>query len=333
VTGPVRHLAPVPAPTVPRAGGSARRRWVGPRRGAGTTTILVTAFLLSGCVVAPVSVERPAPPGSILVAPQPAGGPPGATPPPATMQYLYGSAESAAISIGAYQAMVDAVRATIARGDRASALVFPAGREATPTPQPCAAGTPPAVVFDADETVLLNLGYEFNDALTGAAYDPVRWRRWEETGADKVAAVPGAVAAVSALRAMGVAVIVNSNRAAATARGTEAALAAAGLGRFRAGETLFLKGEGPAASVKDARRRQIGARWCVLAMAGDQIGDFTDIPAAYTPGGRRAAASAAPFASYWGRRWFMLPNPVYGTGLGAGWTETFPADKRWSDAP
>ncbi|MGJ3626202.1 hypothetical protein AB5I41_03210 [Sphingomonas sp. MMS24-JH45] len=29
----------------------------------------------------------------------------------------------------------------------------------------------------------------------------------------------------------------------------------------------------------------------------------------------------------------MLPNPVYGTGMGAGWDESFPTDKRWSDTP
>ena len=33
----------------------------------------------------------------------------------------------------------------------------------------------------------------------------------------------------------------------------------------------------------------------------------------------------------WGRGWFVLPNPVYGSGLGSGWDDTFPADRRWTD--
>ena len=39
---------------------------------------------------------------------------------------------------------------------------------------------------------------------------------------------------------------------------------------------------------------------------------------------------ATPFDALWGRGWFMLPNPVYGTGLGAGWDESFPPDRRWT---
>jgi hypothetical protein len=43
--------------------------------------------------------------------------------------------------------------------------------------------------------------------------------------------------------------------------------------------------------------------------------------------------AVAPIEARWGSGWFMLPNPVYGTGLGTGWDETFPQDKRWSDRP
>ena len=70
------------------------------------------------------------------------------------------------------------------------------------------------------------------------AYDTARWDRWEQTGADKVAPIPGAVTALSAIRRAGVTVIFNSNRSAATAAQTEAALNGAGLGPARHGETL-----------------------------------------------------------------------------------------------
>jgi predicted secreted acid phosphatase len=48
----------------------------------------------------------------------------------------------------------------------------------------------------------------------------------------------------------------------------------------------------------------------VLMQFGDQIGDFVDV-AANTPEGRRAAIE--PYASWIGERWFVLPNPTYGS--------------------
>src|SRR3546814_7314511 len=87
--------------------------------------------------------------------------------------------------------------------------------------------------------------------------------------------MPGTVAMVSALRAAGITVIANTNRSAANAAGTEATLRAAGLGEFKHGETLFLAGDDADGSSKDGRRATIAARWCVIAMAGDQLGDFS----------------------------------------------------------
>jgi acid phosphatase len=43
---------------------------------------------------------------------------------------------------------------------------------------------------------------------------------------------------------------------------------------------------------------------------GDQVGDFVDI-AANTGDGRRAAI--APYIDWVGKRWWTLPNPVYGS--------------------
>jgi 5'-nucleotidase (lipoprotein e(P4) family) len=269
------------------------------------------------------------------------------------MAYLYGSAEAAAAGQQAYNALVDYVRATLdqARDPRgrlphrraagtlprwgASAVLAPGATAAAADTVPC--GTlPPAVVLDMDETAVLNLGYEYDDARRGTGFDPKRWEQWERTGADAVVAVPGAVAAFRQLRALGVTMIVNTNRNAATAADTERALANAGLGPFRHGETLFLKGDVDGRAGKDGRRAAIAARYCVVAQVGDQLGDFADLlnPPGPAPAlGRRALAGVTPLAARWGRGWFVLPNPVYGTGLGSGWDETFPPDRRWSPAP
>lgn len=283
---------------------------------------LVAAAWLTGCAGVPATPRAP----SVMA--RVAANDASALPP--AMQYLYGSGEAAALGEQAYNALVDGVRAQIASGRPASsAILLPTTAGAAPAPVPCG-DKPYAAVFDMDETVVLNLGYEYNDARMGTGYDPARWARWEATGADKVAAVPGARRAFAALRAMGVTPIVNTNRNAAAAEPTARALAHAGLGTFRHRETLFLKGDADGLSAKDGRRRAIAARWCVLALGGDQLGDFSDALGS-TPAARRVAVSSPAYADWWGRRWFVLPNPVYGTGLGSGWDDTFPADTRWTD--
>lgn len=286
--------------------------------------------------------------------------PPPAPPPPvaddtvpAAMAWLYGSAEAAALSEQAYNGLTAYVRTALdkardARGRlpnqrRAgtlprwpgSVVLAPGATAAMPDTLPCGA-LPPAVVLDMDETAILNLGYEYDEAHEHRGFDAQRWDRWERRGADKVAALPGAVAAFRALRALGVTMVVNTNRSAANAGDTARALAAAGLGDFRHGDTLFLKGDVDGKSGKDGRRAAIAARYCVLALAGDQLGDFADLfnPPGPAPAvGRRMLAGVDTIQARWGNGWFVLPNPVYGSGLGTGWDETFPADKRWSDAP
>ena len=274
---------------------------------------------LAGCASAPATTPQAA------VPPPPA--PVEAAKPPAGMQYLYGSAEAAALSIQAYNALIAAVRTNLATSrPPASAILAPEG-----TAAPSCIGKPLAAVFDMDETAVLNLGFEYNDAKSGKGYDPALWARWEQTGADKVAAVPGAKVAFETLRAINITPIINTNRGAASAEQTARALTFAGLGEFRHGETLFLKGDVDGKSGKDGRRMAIAAKWCVVALGGDQLGDFSDAFTGPAPAARRVAVDAEPYQSYWGHRWFVLPNPVYGSGLGSGWDDTFPADKRWAD--
>lgn len=263
----------------------------------------------------------PAPGGT---APKAAG-----APVPPQFQYLYGSGEAAALSRQAFRALVGYATYRRAAGD--SVILRPGATLAAPQWESCA-GKPRAAVFDADETVVLNLGVEALAAGNPAApFDAAQWARWERTGAKAVAPVPGAVEAFAALRAAGVAVVVNSNRAAANAAGTIAGLKAAGLGDFTLGTDLFLR-DGP--SGKDARRTAIAQRYCVVAMAGDQLGDFSDLfNAIPSAADRRRVADTGAVAALWGNGWFVLPNPVYGSGLKGGFDEVFPADKRWSDTP
>ncbi|WP_262504066.1 HAD family acid phosphatase [Sphingosinithalassobacter sp. CS137] len=281
--------------------------------------------------------QLPPPDGAVpRAATAPAAARPAEVAVPGGMQFLYGSAEAAAISIQTYQALWryvdDRVLDRLAGQDVASVVLASDATLERMTFVPCA-GKPLAVVFDVDETVLLNTGYEADDARRGTGFDPDRWSRWEATGAGQVEAVPGAVETIEAMRRREVAVIFNSNRASANAEGTAAALRAAGLGEAVHGDTLWLKGDAPGGSAKDARRWAIAERYCVVAMVGDQLGDFSDLfnSGDAPPRIRRNLAAQTMIAPMWGTGWFLLPNPVYGAGVTGGYEEIFPPNLQWAD--
>lgn len=254
---------------------------------------------------------------------------------PETMQYLYGSGEAAALSIQAYAALTNYLRAQaiVAKHTGLRQVVLSDGASLNaPQFDPCGK-KPLAVVLDIDETAVLNLGYEADAARRGVGYDDARWQRWEESGADKVVAVPGAFAALTAARKAGITVIFNSNRTREHAAETAAALDHAGLGPVKHGSTLWLKGDDGGGSGKDDRRWAIASGYCVIALVGDQLGDFSDLfnDPRLAPSTRRALAGSPALASLWGNGWFLLPNPVYGTALKGGFDEIFPYDTRWTD--
>ena len=250
---------------------------------------------------------------------------------PPGMQWLYGSGEGAATSIQAYHAFRDYVLAAARHRPRTSVVLAPKATLAAPRFLPCGRRSL-AVVLDVDETALQNLGYEYDEAgHPGRPYDQQHWNEWERTGAGAVLPIPGAVAALDAVRRAGVTVIFNSNRLAVNAAPNEAALNGAGLGPARHGTTLWLQGDAAGGSAKDPRRAAISAHYCVIAMAGDQLGDFSDLFNAHglsVPERRRLATTGA-VASLWGNGWFVLSNPVYGSGLRGGVDDVFPADRRW----
>ncbi len=282
-----------------------------------------------GKVVVTSLTALPPPDGSVAAPVQ------GGAKVPPEMQYLYGSGEAAALSLQAYRALWNYVHVEIGYlrdKTQARSVVLSRGSTLTAPKFDLCGKRPLAVMFDVDETVLLNLGFEADTARRGGGYDQGRWTRWEQTGADKVVAVPGAAETIAALRREGLTVIYNSNRSTSTAAQTAAALDGAGLGPVTIGDTLVTRDDG-APSGKDERRWKASERYCVVAMAGDQLGDFSDLfnaPEFSTPVRRNTAAETL-IAPLWGAGWFVLPNPVYGTGLKGGMDEVFPKDKQWAD--
>jgi 5'-nucleotidase (lipoprotein e(P4) family) len=262
--------------------------------------------------------------------------PPRSTAVPAGEQYLYGSGEAAAAYIQTYIALENYLLGVTS--DRAighivhSVVLAPSATLQNPAFLPCDQ-KPMAVVFDIDETVVFNLGFEQASIAAGGGYSAERWDAWEKSGSKAVSLAPGVEEAIKVARDAHVEVIFNSNRASANADKTAAMLNGLGVGPVAYGTNLWLKGDsGSTGNGKDARRQDISVHYCVIAMVGDQLGDFTDLFNAsdLTIAERRQLTAGREIYLLWGHGWFMLPNPAYGTALNGTQADIFPADKRWT---
>ncbi|HET7708637.1 MAG TPA: HAD family acid phosphatase [Sphingomicrobium sp.] len=299
--------------------------------------LLALALLTSACATVPAAPPPPPPDVVAIDRPVPAVRP-APPPPPAPplvsmgMQWLYGAGEGAASSIQTYRAFRDHVLAATRRRPTNSVILAEGADPSSPAFVPCGR-KPLAVVLDVDETVIQNLGYEYALAKSGKAADGAALNRWQKAPRTEVKAMPGAVEALNAVKARGVTVIYNTNRDDEDAEATAKTIANAGLPPGVIKETLFHRGDVDGQSSKDGRRTYIAGRYCVVAMVGDQLGDFSEqfnvrgLPVQQ----RRALAERGPIASLWGNGWFLLSNPAYGPGLRGRIDEIYPPEVRWTD--
>ena len=185
---------------------------------------------------------------------------------------------------------------------------------------------PPAIILDADETVLDNTPYAAADVLAGEPFSPDRWNAWASAGVAK--AVPGAVDFTRAAAAKGVKVFYVTNRDAVTEVGTARNLRALGFPMGGNVDTLLTKGEQDDwGSAKATRWAVVAKDYRILLMLGDNLGDFTDSYKG-SPAERQAVYEAN--ADKWGREWIALPNPGYGSWESAPFEHDYslPEDER-----
>ncbi|HET6434200.1 MAG TPA: HAD family acid phosphatase [Xanthomonadaceae bacterium] len=210
------------------------------------------------------------------------------------------------ISIEVYRAAGEHLAAALQDPDW-DALV-PADRAAAGP----AHGLPPAIIVDVDETVLDNSPHQVRQIRARTEFDPGTWNSWVEERA--ATPLPGALDFLQHAAAQGVTVYYVSNRTVAQGPATVANLRATGFpiaddGQFL-GKGTVVHGCAGTGSDKSCRRQLVGRGHRVVMQFGDQLGDFVE-PAANTLDGRRAAV--APHLGWVGERWWVLPNPVYGS--------------------
>jgi acid phosphatase len=210
--------------------------------------------------------------------------------------WMQTAVEFRAVAQQAYQQATDALAGALA--DRA----WTAALEQTGD----FASLPAAVILDIDETVLDNSPFQGTLVKQGIGFDNALWREWALRG--EARGIPGARAFIDAARAHNVEIFYITNREVSLEAATVANLQS--LGIIADAAHVLSRNEEPSwGSDKSSRRARIATSHRVLLVIGD---DFNDFVAARTSPAEREKL-ATEHAAWWGRRWFMLPNPVYGS--------------------
>ena len=174
------------------------------------------------------------------------------------------------------------------------------------------AALPPAVILDLDETVLDNSAYQARLILDGETYSTASWNAWCRER--RATALPGARRFVEQARDAGVAVFYLTNRRNVVRAATRDNLEA--LGFPVSEDRLLMRGQraGWDTSDKASRREHIMQSHRIVMQLGDNLGDF--LPDVETSLRARERMRSA-YNGFWGTRWFVLPNPQYGSWEGA----------------
>jgi acid phosphatase len=169
------------------------------------------------------------------------------------------------------------------------------------------AGLRPAVVVDLDETFLDNSAYQARLLRDGGRFDDASWNAWCQER--QARAVPGSLQFAQAAAALGIELYYVSNRDVSQQQATIDNLAALGFPNADA-DHMYLRDRERGWGEKGPRRAEILRTHRILLMVGDNLGDFSD---EYKGTLTQRQELLRAYAPWWGERWFMLPNPMYGS--------------------
>lgn len=166
---------------------------------------------------------------------------------------------------------------------------------------------PPAIILDIDETVLDNSFYEARSIQDGTSFDPVSWNQWVREM--KAAAIPGSLEFIKKADGMGVSIFYITNREAEVEQYTEQNLTDLGY-PVSEGSVMSNGGEPNWTSAKTERRKWVAERYRIMMLFGDDLNDF--LPARNSSVQERDSL-VEEHANKWSEKWFILPNPNYGS--------------------
>ena len=167
---------------------------------------------------------------------------------------------------------------------------------------------PPAVILDIDETVLNNIPFQARAIIKGESY-PNGWVEWmlEEASTS----VAGVSEFLKYADSKGIKIFYVTNRIAIAEEATRNNLKKLGLPFDTDRDVLLMKNENGWTSDKVSRRELIAQDYRILLLIGDQLGDFISLDEA-TSGMDSRKEVAAKYEEMWGKKWFIITNPIYG---------------------
>jgi 5'-nucleotidase (lipoprotein e(P4) family) len=164
-----------------------------------------------------------------------------------------------------------------------------------------------AVALDADETVIDNSPYQLERAQLALPFDAASWRAW--TARREAPPLPGAAAFLSRVRELGGRIAIVTNRTQIECPDTEAVFRANAL----AYDVMLCRPDGSPGDKNPRFDAVTGGTTAaglppleIVAFVGDNILDFPRLSQAVRKGDDAAL-------SEFGRRFFLLPNPMYGS--------------------
>jgi 5'-nucleotidase (lipoprotein e(P4) family) len=166
---------------------------------------------------------------------------------------------------------------------------------------------PRAVVVDIDETILDNSRFEGMLLRNRVNYNQKDWTEWINRA--EAEAVAGAVQFLRYAVSRGVQVFYITNRNDVQKAGTATNLKKLGFPNV-SDQTLLVQTD-PKNSSKEPRRQSVGGKYRIVLLMGDDLNDFSDVFENSKTVESRIAASDR-FKEEFGKRFILLPNPMYG---------------------
>ena len=168
---------------------------------------------------------------------------------------------------------------------------------------------PPAIILDIDETVLDNSPFQAQLIKDNKSFTPEEWRRWTQLASAEP--LPGVKAYLDYAAAQGVTIFYVTNRDAAQEQDTRINLQRLQLPLRTDIDVLLTKNENHwNSSDKGPRRTYVSHDFRIIALIGDDFGDFVSGAKGSV---ETRLALAKNYSAAWGKKWFLLPNPVYGS--------------------
>jgi len=178
------------------------------------------------------------------------------------------------------------------------------------------ASLPTAIIVDLDETVLDNTFYQAQRIRAGSDYDEPSWQLWMQEAA--APAISGSVEFLQAAARAGHRIFYVTNRECRVLAEYPADPCPARTATLRNLQTLNLPNAADpgalslrrerlewSSSNKTVRRAWIAKTYRIVALVGDDLRDFIDRP--------DFEVRQAELMPLFGTRWFLLPNPIYGS--------------------